>query len=178
MSKTALLIIDVQHGVFLRKEYDGMAVYQEEAFLKTLQQLIESARAKGVPVVYVQHMYENFPLMDKGQPLWNVHPALAPKPGEPIVEKHHADAFWDSTLQETLDSLGVERIVITGLQTAYCIDTTCRRAHSLGYETVLVADGHSTLDSDILPAAQIIAHHNEVLGSQFASVVKTQDLTL
>lgn len=71
----------------------------------------------------------------------------------------------------------VRKLVITGLQTAYCVDTTCRRAYSLGYETVLVSDGHSTLDSDILKASQIIAHHNEVLGSQFATVLSASEVT-
>lgn len=168
MNTTALLIIDVQLGIFMRKEYDGMAVYQEEAFLANLQSLIAKARAAKAPIIYIQHMYKDFPLMEKGQTLWTVHPAIAPQAGDIVVEKKHADAFYESDLEKVLRGLGAKRLIITGLQTAYCVDTTCRRAHSLGFDNILVSDGHSTLDSDILTASQIIAHHNEVLGSQFA----------
>jgi len=63
-----------------------------------------------------------------------------------------------------------ERLVICGLQSEYCVDTTTRRAFSLGYDITLVADGHSTCAGS-LTAAQKIAHHNEVLGGWFARVV-------
>jgi len=138
--------------------------------------LLDRARRADVPVIYIQHMYKDFPIMEKGQPMWNVHPAIAPQEGETTIEKWHADAFYESNLADTLHHLGVDTLIITGIQTAYCIDTTCRRAHSKGYSCILVADGHSTLDSDILPAEKIIAHHNEVLGSQFATVNKASEV--
>jgi nicotinamidase-related amidase len=52
-----------------------------------------------------------------------------------------------------------------GLQTELCVDTTVRRACTLGYRITLVADGHSTLDNGVLTAAQIIAHHNATLAN-------------
>ncbi|WP_301285903.1 isochorismatase family protein [Lysinibacillus endophyticus] len=52
-----------------------------------------------------------------------------------------------------------ENITVVGVRTEYCVDTTCRRALSLGYQVTLIADGHTTID-DILPAKQIIEHHN------------------
>jgi len=176
MNKTALLIIDVQHGVFMRKEYDGKAVYNEENFLANLKSLIRKAKTAGCPVIYVQHIYKDFPPMEKGQPLWEVHPAIKPEQGDIVVEKCHADAFLKTDLDEKLKNLGVSDLVITGLQTEYCVDTTCRRAFSLGYKNVLVSDGHSTLDSDILSAGQIVAHHNAVLGSQFAELKTTSEV--
>jgi ribosomal protein S18 acetylase RimI-like enzyme len=106
--------------------------------------------------------------MEKGQPFWDVHPDIKPEQNDIIIEKHHADAFFETELDETLKSLGATDLVITGLQTEHCVDTTCRRAYSLGYKNVLVSDGHSTLGSGILSAEKTIAHHNSVLGSQFA----------
>jgi len=47
--------------------------------------------------------------------------------------------------------------------TEYCVDTTCRRAISLGYDVTLVSDAHTTVDNKLLTAAQIIAHHNALL---------------
>lgn len=176
MSKTALLIIDVQLGIFMRKEYDGMAVYHEEIFINNLKALIQKAKNANVPVIYIQHMYKDFPLMEKGQPLWEVHPEIKPAQDDIVIEKHHADAFLDSVLDETLKNHHITNLVITGLQTAYCVDTTCRRAFSKGYKNVLISDGHSTLDSDILSAEQIIAHHNSVLSSQFAELKTTSEI--
>lgn len=173
MGKTALLIIDVQHGVFMRKHYDGKAVFQEESFLENLKSLAERARAAGVPVIYIQHLYENFPPMAKGSPYWLTHPAIAPREGEIVIEKSHADAFWDTPLQKTLQDLNVDTLVVTGMQTEFCVDTTLKRALSLGYKNILAGDGHSTLDSDTLTAGQIIAHYNGVWATQFADVLPT-----
>lgn len=170
MTDTALLVIDVQLGVFMRKQIDGMTIYREEALLENIAALIKKARDAGRPVVYVAHMYEDLPVMAKGEPLWQVHPALAPQADEILVEKWHADAFFDSSLEDVLRSRHVSELVITGIATDYCVDTTCRRALSLRYRNTLVADGHSTFDSPTLRAEQIIEHHNFVLGSQFAQV--------
>jgi nicotinamidase-related amidase len=54
-------------------------------------------------------------------------------------------------------------LAITGGRTEYCVDTTCRRATTLGYDVVLVSDGHLTRDNVVLKATQIIAHHNTLL---------------
>lgn len=53
--------------------------------------------------------------------------------------------------------------MIAGLMTQYCVDTTCRRAVSLGFDVTLVADAHTTADSDTLQVEQIVAHHNALL---------------
>ena len=88
----------------------------------------------------------------------------------PLFQKKETpDAFHKTTLHQKLKSKGIEKLVITGLQTEYCIDTTCRRAYSLGYDVVLVKDAHSTWDSSNLTAEQIIGHHNRVLGGWFVT---------
>jgi nicotinamidase-related amidase len=55
-----------------------------------------------------------------------------------MIKKETPDAFHKTNLHQKLKSKGIEKLVIAGLQTEYCIDTTCRRAYSLGYEVVLV----------------------------------------
>ncbi len=176
MNTTALLVIDVQLGIFMRKHHDGLAIYREEVLLENIKALIGKAKKAHSPVIFTQHMYTDFPLMEKGQPLWEVHPGIKPEQDDIVIEKYHADAFYESSLDDTLKSHGIKNLVITGLETAYCVDTTCRRAHSLGYTNILVSDGHSTLDSDILKAEQIIAHHNSVLGSQFAELAPSAEI--
>ena len=164
---TALLIIDVQLGMF----DESFHLYRGPELLATLQPLIARARAAGVPVIFVQHedRNENEPLWPAG-PGFAVHPTLLPAPGDPIVHKRNPDSFQDTPLQAELERLGVKHLVIAGLQTEFCVDTTCRRAFSLGYEVTLVQDGHSTYDTDLLNAAQIIAHHNQNLAGWFVTL--------
>jgi nicotinamidase-related amidase len=160
---TVLLIIDVQLGLF----EDKYQLYNTEPLLNTLSTLISQARQSGTPLIYIQHTGSG---LEPGMPGWQIHPDIAPAEGELVVHKTHPDSFWDTTLQEELHKLGVKNLVIAGLQTEYCVDTTCRRANSLGYSVTLVADGHSTFDNRHLKAPQIIAHHNETLNGSFLTV--------
>jgi len=170
---TALLIIDVQLGMY--EESDP--VYRGEALLETIAALIAKARAADAPVVYVQHSgSEGHPLHPEG-PGWPIHPAIAPAEGDPIVHKLDPDSFQETDLQRELEATGIKCLVIAGIQTEYCVDTTCRRAYSLGYDVTLVQDGHSTWDSPDLQAAQIIAHHNTVLGGWFARLEAAEAIT-
>jgi nicotinamidase-related amidase len=169
---TALLIIDVQ--VCNLKE--SAPVYGDDALLSKISSLIGRARAAGAPVVYVQHCGPDGAVDEPGTPGWEIHPAVAPVAGDVVVQKRHPDSFQDTTLQQKLESGGIERLVITGIQTEYCVDTTCRRAYSLGYDVTLVKDAHSTWDADHLTASQIIAHHNDVLGGWFAELKEASEV--
>jgi nicotinamidase-related amidase len=93
-----------------------------------------------------------------------------------VIIKNHPDAFQDTKLQKELESRDINKLVIAGLQTEYCIDTTCRRAYSLGYEVILVQDGHSTYDTEYLDAEKIITHHNQVLSNWFATLTSANEV--
>ena len=158
MSKTALLVIDVQTGFT-----DGdPAVFDAPGMLARIHSLIAHARTADVPVIFVRHVEA----LEYDGPL---HPTLDMQPGDPVIDKLTPDSFYETTLQETLQGLGVESLVLAGFQTEYCIDTTARRAFSQGYRVTLVADAHSTFPGETLTAEQIIAHHTGVLRG-FAAV--------
>lgn len=167
---TGLLIIDLQACNFAESE----PVYAGDQLLATIRRLSARARAAGITVVYVQHCGPEGAIDEWGTPGWEIHPALAPQQGDVVIQKRHPDAFQDTDLQRELASRGIERLILTGIQTEYCIDTTCRRAYSLGYEVTLIADGHSTWDTQQLTAPQIIAHHNSVLGGWFADLKEAE----
>ena len=80
-----------------------------------------------------------------------------------IRSSEATDSFHHTELQPVLQARGVKSLVICGLQSEFCVDTTTRRALALGYPVVLVSDGHTTMDNSVLTAAQISAHHNETL---------------
>jgi nicotinamidase-related amidase len=162
---TALLVIDVQKGMFAEDD----PVYQGAGLLATIGDLLAKARSAEVPVIYVQHNGGPGHPLEPGSEGWPIHPAIAPAAGEPVVGKATPDSFHETTLQAELDARGITKLVVAGIQTECCVDTTCRRASSLGYETTLVKDAHSTWDSRTLSAAQIIAHHNDALDGWFVT---------
>lgn len=171
VKKTALLIIDMQNAMFASP---SDRPYHGEEVLGNIQALLASARKAGVPVVFVQHTdCEEF---EKGTPTWQICPELTPLPGEPVVEKPTRDAFHRTDLHEVLQQLGVGRLVICGMQSEYCVETTCLRAFSMGYEGVLAQDAHSTFDTPLLTAEQIVAHVNYVLNSVILTLKTTAEL--
>jgi nicotinamidase-related amidase len=94
---------------------------------------------------------------------WRLDPDLQVQSDDVYIRKATPDSFHNTGLLAELQARGVKSLVICGLQTEFCVDTTTRRALALGYPVTLVADAHSTLDNGVLSAAQIIAHHNETL---------------
>lgn len=157
---TALLIINAQVNMF-----GPEPVHRAADVLAILRQLLDQARAAGATVIFVRNNREADELSSAG---WNIHPQLAPLPGEAIIDMTQPDAFYRTGLSGALNERGIRRLIIAGMQTEYCIDTTTRRANSLDFEVSLVADGHSTV-AGILSAEQIIGHHNHVLRA-FADV--------
>ena len=166
MTKRALIVIDVQMCMF-DPDYP---VYDSEGLLKRLQALIAQARQSNAPVIYVQHCGAQGAPHEPGQPGFEIHPAIAPLANETIVQKRMPDSFFETSLQSVLAEQALEKLVIAGIQSDYCVDTTCRAATSLGYDVTLVEDAHSTWGDGGLSAEQIINHHNRVLGNWFATV--------
>ena len=99
-----------------------------------------------------------------------------PDEGDVVIQKQTPDASYRTNLNLELEYRGIKKLIIAGLQTEYCIDTTCRRAFSLGYQVILVKDAHSTWDSPLLTAQQIINHHNNVLGGWFVTLKNERDI--
>lgn len=173
MSDVALLVIDVQMFGF----GEDSPVYAGESLIARIGDLITRAREADVPVIYVQHCGAEGEIDEPGAPAWEIHPAIAPAAGEPVVQKRHPDAFQETTLQAELKSRNIKCLVVAGMQTEYCVDTTCRRAYSLGYDVVLAEDAHSTWDTEHLTALQVIAHHNATLGGWFVTLKAARDIT-
>jgi nicotinamidase-related amidase len=156
--KTALVIIDAQVNMF----EEGCSVFEGETLLQKLRRLIGLARGASAPVVYVQNNGGEGDPDQPGTPGWQIHPDVAPLPGDLIIQKHSPDSFHETNLQDELAACQMSGLVIAGMQTEMCIDATCRRAHELGYEVTLVEDAHSTFDG-ALTAVQTIAEYNDVL---------------
>jgi nicotinamidase-related amidase len=166
---TALVIIDMQQGMFT----EDVAPYRGEEVLQRCADLLDRARAARIPVFHVQHDGGAGDSLAKGSPGFPHHTAVAPRPGEPVVEKRNISAFHDTDFHDRLKKAGVDRLVIAGMQTEFCVDTACRAARALGYQVVLAADAHTTFDNRVLAAERIIAHHNKVLDGAFVELAES-----
>jgi nicotinamidase-related amidase len=172
MRDTALLIIDMQTGNFL----GSSPIYNGTELLTRVSSLLKKARMAQVVIVYVQNKGCQGDPDEVGTTGWTIHASIPPRTEDVVIHKSTPDAFHETPLQDELAARRIKHLVVAGLQTEYCIDTTCRRAFSLGYHITLVKDAHSTWDSLQLTAQQIINHHNHVLGGWFTTTKKEREV--
>lgn len=156
--KTALIVIDVQQALC---EGEG-AVWQAPALIERINGLTARARQAGVPVLFVQHESPGSPLAH-GSRGWQLADGLHTTALDLRVGKSTADSFHGTGLKLRLDALGIEALVLCGMHTEFCVDTTARRALALGYPMTLPADGHGSAGNAALSAKQVVAHHNITL---------------
>ena len=151
-------------------------VYKGDELLAKVKSLITKARSAQIPIIYIQNSGGKGDPDEYGTPGWEIHPMIQSAEGDVVIQKQTPDAFHETSLHHELKSRKIKRLIIVGLQTEYCIDTTCRRGFGLGYEITLVEDSHSTWDSSLFSAQQIINHHNQVLGGWFVTLKKEREI--
>ncbi len=162
----ALVIIDVQNAIL-----DGAAADERvadingyfDAMVKRLSALREKATDAKIPTILVQNDGPEGHRLAVGSDGWKIVPSLAPQENDIVVRKKVCDSFHETDLLDRLSVLGATRLIIGGCMTQYCVDTTVRHSVTLGFDVILLADGHCTGDSDDLRQDQIIAHHNQTL---------------
>ena len=132
-----LLVIDVQRSV-VEEAHDVTGV------LGRINTLLLRSRDLGAPVIFIQHEEADDPQLVRGSPGWNFVDGLDIQEGDPVVAKTFRDAFADTTLDDVLQRIGTERLIITGAQSDYCIQTTALSALQHGYDVTLVSDAHTT----------------------------------
>lgn len=167
---SAVLIVDVQNdfcaeGGALHRE--GRDVSPVQAMVARLARFLEAARAAHVPLVWIRNVYNtdaNWYLSEvwleqatrrrKGnyvehpvcQPgAWNGDfYGVRPRPDEVIVTKHRYGAFESSDLDLTLRSRGIRTVIMTGVATNVCVETTARQAFLRDYYVVFTSDCTAT----------------------------------
>jgi nicotinamidase-related amidase len=175
--KSALVIIDVQVGLVRL-----MPPEVRDRVLSNIMVLLRKARSSRTPVFFIQHEGPKGHPLEAETAAWAIHPSILPLRGEPVIRKKASDSFFETGLAEELETNEISHLIIVGGMTEYCVDTTCRRAVTLGYDVTLVADAHLTRDTPVLTASQIIAHHNLLLdgfaaGSHSIKVTPTGEIS-
>ena len=170
----ALVVIDVQHGVVT-------GAPRRDEVVAHIGELVDRARERGVPVVWVQHSGED---LERGSEAWQYVPELTRGDTEALVHKTFGDSFEDTDLEQVLAKARVGRLVVCGAQSAACVRSTIHGAFTRGYDVTLVGDAHTTEDLTAWgapPPEQVIAHTNLYWSYQRApgrqaAVVDTADV--
>jgi nicotinamidase-related amidase len=158
----ALLVIDAQQELIEGNENEG-SVFSKEELLKNINLVIEKAKEAEVLVVFVR---DKDVAGGEGEG-FQVHQKINIPPTSMIFDKKATNSFYGTGLLDYLKDHEIEHLVIMGCQTEYCIDSAVRTATINGFDVTLAADGHSTRNSSVLTAEQIIGHHNKTLHGHY-----------
>lgn len=149
-----LLIIDVQQGVMKATHH------QQPQVLANINRAAAHVRQHHGRVIYIQHDDQPGEELEPGSPGWQLHPELQPAKGDSRVRKAACDSFLETELAFLLAEQAVDRLLICGCATDFCVDTTLRSAAGQGFDVTLLTDAHTTADRPHLGADKIIEHHH------------------
>ncbi|MCR9260933.1 MAG: isochorismatase family protein [Pseudomonadaceae bacterium] len=153
----ALLVIDMQAGL-------TPGAYRIDEVIENTNAVSAHLHQQGGHVFYIQHCHKSFSALQKGNPGWEIDPRLTRRDDDQLIEKEASDAFYNTQLASLLTAAKVSHVYITGMQTEFCVDTTCRAALNYVEQVTLVSDAHTTGDGT-LSAADTIHYHNTVLAN-------------
>ncbi|WP_029906073.1 cysteine hydrolase family protein [Prevotella sp. 10(H)] len=176
--KKALIIIDIQNDYFEggRKTLVGA----DKASLNA-KAVLHDCRKDNIPVIHVQHINdrEGARFFLPGTTGIDIHENVKPIDGEKIIIKHWPNSFRETELLAYLNSLEIKELVICGMMTHMCIDTTVRAANDLGFINLLIGDACATLDLEIegrkINAANVHYAFLAALNGSFAKVVTAEE---
>ena len=179
MSKApVLLVIDAQEG-FSDSDYWGSGVNPKA--LENIKALVEAWREKGLPIVVVKHNSK-----DPDSPLFpgnggNRLVDFIHDKGYPVIQKSVNSAFYGTPdLRLLLDRHNHRQLVICGITTNFCCETTARMAGNLGFQTNFVIDATDAFDlvskdGSVIPGAEVMRMTAANLDGEFASVLTTAE---
>jgi len=167
--RTALLVIDMQNA-FLHP--DGILYMPSaEAMIPRLQGVVDTCREAGVPVVWVRLSHEfmgttiyrelwpdhfdadGLPTLRRGSFDFELHKDLTVAPGDLILDKFKYTAFTGTNLETMLRQMGRDTVIIVGLATNACCESTARDAFFRDFKVIMVADANATINDEMQKAA-------------------------
>lgn len=176
--KKALLIIDVQNDYFPNGKCQ---LYKPEIALNTIKYLLKKFREQNNPIFYIQHVaidQANFFIPNTNGV--QINQEIKPLDTETIIVKHYPNSFYQTNLHYELMKKKIAHLVVCGMMTHMCIDTTVRSAMDHGYKITLVSDGCATKDLEWygikIPADTIQSVYMASLNQKFANVITSKEL--
>lgn len=167
ISNTALLVIDVQKGLFKK----NTPIYHEQLLVNNINTLILRAHEAELPVIFIRHA-DNLELKI-GTEDWQIHDEFQVQAQDEIIDKTHSDAFLETNLGTVLKNQNIRNVIVTGLITHGCVRATCLGAKKAGYQAILVSDAHSSYSEK---AAALIDEWNQKIQWQNIQVKATEEI--
>ncbi|OFI45773.1 amidase [Floricoccus penangensis] len=165
----ALLVIDLQKGV-CDFEWDGKdyQIYNFDKVIDGVNERLDLYYSQGLPIIFIQHNDES---LVEDQTDWKIVDQLNSKKGNYFVQKKHANSFYKTNLQEILQTINAKSLEICGAQTQYCVDSTIKFAHGLGYNLQMVKGLSTTYDNDYMSAENTINFYEDIWNGRFLKLL-------
>lgn len=172
---SALVMIDLQQTY----REGVMRLEGVEPAIREAADLLQRARAAGIPIFHVRHDAGPGSPYDVTAPIGQISPEVAPQGDEPVITKAYPSSFVGTDLQAQLEKAGVKDVVLAGFMTHMCVNSTARSAFNLGFRPTVVASATATRDlpapdGSKVPASQLQAASLAALGDLFAVVARKQ----
>lgn len=171
--KEALLIIDVQNDYF---PGGACELYKAMEAEEQIKKLISESRKAGREVIYIQHINppeETFFI--EGTFGCEISERIAPQPGDKVFVKYYPNSFLKTGLDSYLKSKGIGKLIVCGMMTHMCVDTTVRAAMDYGYRVELAANACAAMaletDGEVIPADVVQKTFIASLSGVFADIV-------
>lgn len=171
MKNTALLVVDVQTALVLGEPFAW------EEVIGNIRILIEKSRENNVEVIYIQHDGKSGDELEPHSEGWQIFEDIEPNGNERVIRKNYNSAFKGTRLKEYLDGKGITQLIVTGMQTEYCIDSTCKVAFEYGLEVIIPEKTNTTFNNGNISAKDLYEHYNySIWNNRFAKVEKLQSV--
>jgi nicotinamidase-related amidase len=174
-----LLIVDIQRDYFPGGAYP---LVEPEAAADSTRRVLEAFRGGGEPVIHLKHVWDEpeATFMRPDTDGVEIHPAVAPAAGEPVIEKSEPNGFVETGLEQHLRERGIDQLVVAGMMSSMCVDATVRAAVDLGFEATVVHDGCAAPDlefgGETVAGRTVHAAFMAALADGYAEVVSADDL--
>ncbi|WP_353120584.1 cysteine hydrolase family protein [Nitratidesulfovibrio sp.] len=180
-SITALVLVDIQRDYF---PGGRMALPDADSAGRRAVEILARCRAASMPIIHIRHesIRPGSTFFLPGTEGADIHPLVAPLPGEAVLTKHFPNSFRDTELLDRLRAIGATDLIVVGMMTHMCIDTTVRAAFDLGFRCRVAGDataspalayGGTQVDANTVRATFLAA-----LNGVFADVTDAADLTV
>ena len=159
--KTAFIIIDVQNILV-------ETGFETEKLLEKIAYLQDQARKEQIEIIYMQHIETPEALTSED---WQLSPLLKRQTNEKVFQKRYNSMFKETGLKEYLDQQGIEQLVLCGMQTEYCVDTSVKVGFEYGYKLVIPEGTVTTFDGEDIPAETLNEFYENIWAERFADVL-------
>lgn len=172
MGDIALLVVDVQNALVLGEPFEIKEV------ISNIKRLIKTCRENNVEVIYIQHSDKAEGELEPDSDGWKIYGEVSPNANEKVIRKNYNSAFKETNLKEYLNSKSINQLIITGMQTEYCIDTTCKVAFEYGFKLIIPEKTNTTFDNGNISAKDLYEYYNFNIFNGRFGIVESVESTI